>query len=348
MESIPQDTERKAREEVTIYESRAFSRLRAFKQGLVLDLFLRRGLFWELVQGLRDKRGIVASVQLPPVAAEPWMEPMRLLPADAPEYPGYKASSEAKEPFYNFYSRWSEDLGSILSSVLPDELGRRLDYRIREVSTFYDRQYLRTFCAACVLYDPPETQLCEFAEYHDPRAFSVGNLSSIPAPATKRVEMKMGSIEELPIRSDELSRQEHFYESLLNEIATRLESQGVDLRRMIEEIHRERPELLGALSEELGTRFYFNVDEHTTERDAIRAYRTIAASLSRSPANTKPRRDPLVAVQCAILHDRHNDTDPSDRRKRAWTYARLADEFSLRSAQAAKDHVKLGRELQNN
>ena len=63
------------------------------------------------------------------------------------------------------------------------------------------------------------------------------------------------------------------------------------------------------------------------------------------PAGTKPPRNQLIAVQCAILHDRHNKTDASDKRRRLWTYKRLAEEFSLASAQAAKDHVRLGRKL---
>jgi hypothetical protein len=86
MGSISQDGSHQVRDEPTVYDSRAFSRLQIFKQGLVLDLFLQRGLFWERVRQLRKERGIAASVQLPPEAAESWMEPMRLFPSDAPEY----------------------------------------------------------------------------------------------------------------------------------------------------------------------------------------------------------------------------------------------------------------------
>jgi hypothetical protein len=154
------------------------------------------------------------------------MEPMHLLPADAPEYPGYNAPNEDKHDFYRFAGRWSEDIGSILSAVLPDELWRLLGYRISEVHSFYNREYLRTFCAACVLYDSPETKLCEFAEYHDPPAYRAHDLPDASSLATKRVEMRMSSIEELPIRSEELRQQQRFYESLLMEIAERLEPQG--------------------------------------------------------------------------------------------------------------------------
>jgi hypothetical protein len=306
MGSISPDSSHQVREEPTVYESRAFSRLQIFKQGLVLDLFLQRGLFWERVRRLRKERGIAASVQLPPEAAESWMEPMRLLPSDAPEYPGFKAAASDKVDFYCFSNRWREDIGSILSAVLPDELRPFLDYRVAEVHYFYNREYLITFCAACVLYDPPETKLREFARYHDPPAYPANSLPEASSLTTKHVEMRMSAIEERSIGNEELRQHERFYESLLLKIDERLTPQGIDLRSIIEDIHREHPELKRELSKKLDKRFYINVDEHTTERDAIRAYRTIASSVPRLPAGTKPPRDQLIAVQCAILHDRHN------------------------------------------
>jgi hypothetical protein len=348
MGSISQDSSQQVREEPTVYDSRAFSRLQRFKQGLVLDLFLQRDLFWELVRQLRKERGIAASVQLPPEAAESWMALMPLLPSDAPEYPGYKAAAADKVDFYRFADRWSEDIGSILSAVLPDELRHFLDYRVVEVHHFYNREHLSKFCAACVLYDPPETKLREFARYHDPPAYPANSLPEASSLTTKHVKMRMSAIEERSIGNEELRQQQRFYESLLLKIDERLTPQGIDLRSIIEDIHREHPELKRELSKELDKRFYINVDEHTTERDAVRAYRTIASSWPRLPAGTKPQRNQLIAVQCAIFHDRHNKTDASDKRRHLWTYKRLAEEFSLASAQAAKDHVKLGRKLLKN
>jgi hypothetical protein len=53
----------------------------------------------------------------------------------------------------------------------------------------------------------------------------------------------------------------------------------------------------------------------------------------------------LIAVQCAVLYDRHNSEDSTDKRRRKWTYRRLAEEFGLASARAARDFVNLGREI---
>jgi hypothetical protein len=65
-----------------------------------------------------------------------------------------------------------------------------------------------------------------------------------------------------------------------------------------------------------------------------------------------PRRDPLVAVQCAVLYDRHNGKDPEVRRRLLWSYERLAEEYGLGAGetqkakkQAAAAYVALGRKL---
>jgi hypothetical protein len=92
-------------------------------------------------------------------------------------------------------------------------------------------------------------------------------------------------------------------------------------------------------------RHYIMVEEYTTEAEVKRAFRLISATLTERPEKGAPRRDPLIAAQCAILFDRHNQPDPSDRRKKSWTYPKLAEEFGLKSAQAAKEHVEIGREL---
>jgi hypothetical protein len=117
---------------------------------------------------------------------------------------------------------------------------------------------------------------------------------------------------------------------------------------MIEDIHRDRPELKDGLSKDLQTRFYINVGEHTTRDDVVGAYYTIATTLRKPPARTKPRRNRLVAVQYAILHDHHNRADISDGRRRTWAYKHLARKFGLSSERSAKAHVELGRELLKN
>lgn len=59
-----------------------------------------------------------------------------------------------------------------------------------------------------------------------------------------------------------------------------------------------------------------------------------------------PRRDPLVAIQCALLHDLHNYSPvPEDRRLRKWNLKRLSEESGLKGAPAAKIHIAEGRKV---
>ena len=92
---------------------------------------------------------------------------------------------------------------------------------------------------------------------------------------------------------------------------------------------------------------YIFVTDETTEKDIKKAFRAIKASRRLRSSGGRPRRDRLVAVQCAVLYDRHRTIDPTDKRRRNWTYESLAQEFDLESAAAAEDYVDLGRELMN-
>ncbi len=85
------------------------------------------------------------------------------------------------------------------------------------------------------------------------------------------------------------------------------------------------------------------MDDYTSEQDVRDAFRMISKSIGLRKG-TKPPRDRLTAVQCALLHNRHNDPDPEDKRIRKWSYAKLGDEFGF-GTRAAKDYVVLGREI---
>jgi hypothetical protein len=92
-------------------------------------------------------------------------------------------------------------------------------------------------------------------------------------------------------------------------------------------------------------RYEISVDEHTTEADVRRAYWKIASIRKKPSKGGAPKRDPFVAVQCAILYDEANLPDEADGRRWRWTYEKLADRFGLKSGRAAKDHIELGRAI---
>lgn len=85
---------------------------------------------------------------------------------------------------------------------------------------------------------------------------------------------------------------------------------------------------------EIPPRHYIKIDEHTTEDDVRYAFRMIARMHGRPPKGGRPRRDPLMGLQCAILYDRQNDRDPKDPRRKKWTYEKLAKKFGLPSARS--------------
>jgi hypothetical protein len=95
-------------------------------------------------------------------------------------------------------------------------------------------------------------------------------------------------------------------------------------------------------AERYSKRYYIGVDDSTALEDVKSAFHMIREV--QPSTGTKPSRDPLVAVQCAILHDRHNQ-QLKDKRQRRWTYAKLGEEFGLSSARVASDYVALGREI---
>jgi hypothetical protein len=94
-----------------------------------------------------------------------------------------------------------------------------------------------------------------------------------------------------------------------------------------------------------GFRYAILPDEHSTEADERKARWKIASIRKKASKGGAPKRDPFIAVQCAIWYDEDNPPDQSDRRKRRWTHAKLAEEFGLKSGRAAKDHIELGRAI---
>jgi hypothetical protein len=81
----------------------------------------------------------------------------------------------------------------------------------------------------------------------------------------------------------------------------------------------------------------------TTEDDVRAAFRFIRHSQKMTQKGGRSRRNQEVAVQCAILYDQRNYTDPEEKRRWKWTHKTLAEKFGLPSERSAKYHVELGR-----
>jgi hypothetical protein len=291
-----------------------------------------------------------------------------------------KRIEEHNDSVAEFESAWYWDLDKILQSTVPKELGAPSidDWSLvglpaggRMMGRVYGSWLL--FASACVLYDPPETSLIPFAEYSTPEAYRVSFGNSYRSEdVDKSVSMLAPPIKEQPDSGELRDMIMSQVDLILDEINRHhLQALGLDVHAMWQDV-LYKPDVIKEIcrqEELLRKRLYIEVHEHTTDKDVRAARRVVRARQERdrfrvpgaadsatrleilqekqnSPQlRGKSERDPLVAIQCAILHDRHNHKDPADGRRRIWTYERLADEFKLKSARAATEYAIAGREI---
>lgn len=307
------------------------------KHELIADLHLRRGVFWREVHDLRSRWTISPEVGLPPSYPDP------PIPIPWPE--------QSDEEGQRLLVQWGYDLDYLRDETIPEE------YR----DDFYDVLGWRGFLAACVVYDPPETALLEFAEFGGPRRVGIHPLGHLSDPnidpsdpnIDESLLLLVPQVVQLRDWIKAADAELWLQEKILQRLGERL---NLDLRSMAADIVRNSPELREGyheLTEERNPfRYYIPVDEHTTAEGVEAARRAIqVAHRRKAPAGGRRPISPLVALQCAILHDDHNGTDPEDKRGKRWSYKRLAQEFSelgVRSERSAKEHVGFGRELQKN
>ena len=275
-----------------------------FKRDLVLQLFTRRGPFWTKIEQMRQIYDVNAITRLPP-------------PASRMHRTEWDRERES--------ALWRMAVHSLVIEMVPERYYFRLDD-------------WAIFLSACVLYDPPDTQLLEFAAYSDPQPIGValedtgldsqqGHTHIFGLPAVSNVAD--------PEEAAEIER--WFYRTVIERIGRRfLEPIGLSIWDMYDEV--EDNELLGEYMDRIAhtpTRPYIYLDEHTTEdeiREAFRAFRVL--SQEGTLEARKPPRDQLVAVQCAVLADNHR-----------WTQNQIAHHFGWKSKDRVRDHVKLGRKV---
>lgn len=333
MEGPPKETDsgEHSREETPYLGSSADKRLVRFKRDMVRQLYLKRGEFWQMIRDMRSHWGITAATALPPGVQEPLL--YLKLPKQGPK------SDLVRLRVPTLYPREMEILErNQWEFELDDIKAKTVHPRYSQASEW------RQFLSACVLYDPPETALVEFGEYGAALP-EIGELRGEEA-----YEMLAPPVWRLPNPHSWASAYRIFYEAMIREIGERhLEPLGINIHAMFREVF-QNTELYNELEENLAQvprDYYIKIDDHTTNEDVRSAY-TFTRPNEQSEEGA-PQRDPLVAIQCAILYDRHNSSRSPDRRRRRWTYRRLAEKFELKSARAAKYCVESGRGfLKNN
>lgn len=297
---------------------------RHFKAEVVMQLYLQRGPLYEAISEVRSRRGLLPRTELPPLRV--------FLPLLPPELSTYPRSDQSEE--WEAWSRWVGDLLDLMEYV-PDALRAHWPHD------------WEPFFSVCVLYDPQGTDLIAFAEAGGPYATDAGVAGAAGAKPAD-FAMVAPPIRTLvdPVQSARVESA-YVYEVLQALAELYLEPRGISLNQALERVSERYPSIEQRRSEarrSLQRRDFIWADDATSS-DVENARRLIS-STRRKPTPGRPRRDRLLAVQCAVLYDRHNDSpDPSDRRRRRWTYQKLAERFGLSSASAAKHHVDLGREV---
>jgi hypothetical protein len=305
-------------------------RVRQEKRRLVLEIFLRRGAVWDRIQEMRKRWGIEARTQMPP--------PRR----GGPYFPESFGTPPPEEQFGNqeydqwhaTHREWTADLASLYEIAIPEEA---------RSSKYFVASGWDIFLSACVLFDPPESRLVGFAdfirwEYSNviPRGEHVGNaLPIVWLRDADRVETMLAEL----------------YQEVLEAILEKyVNPQGVTSEDAIRSIHEERLDLFerywrGIRDNE--SHPYIDVRPYHRKNDIVSAYTMLRErhAAQQPPGRT---RDPLIALQCAILYDDHNGPNPEDGRERIYTHKSLAQMFGLQGPRAAKDYIDLGRKLRKN
>ncbi len=291
-------------------------RVARLKRELVLQLFLKQGQFWCAVRKARERCGIQGRTGTPPGG-------QHLRAVFAMENLGWSELGEKVR--FNIL----REVPKLEERMVPDSLR----------DGFLEREW-GDFLTACVVYDPPADKLVEFAEYGGPTWISPSRAQIEEEEPQKRHAAVPVCIVRDPDQT-EIKRVVHMMK-ILDEIHK--SHPEIDVWNLVEEkglFERFRSEM-----EDIPRRFHIEVREDTTAKDVADAYSLVREfQKEQNQRGGAPPREPLIAVQCAILYDRHNFADPADKRRRQWTHAKLAERFGLKSGRAAKAYVELGRTI---
>lgn len=327
--------------------------LLTFTRSLVAQLFAHEGQFWDAIRDLRAEWLLDAERRLPPST------PNLLYPEDlyrpAAKWGEREETDEYERPEEVFEQwdplrdktdyelderqRWEVGLRDVVESIVP----------LKFQQGVVDRGWV-FFVAACALCDPPETELLAFADRCVPVSLDLV-LDNEDKEELISFLTPMGSSRVRRFRDPAAIEEGEaiFWRRFVREVEERyLKPQGINAEDLIFEFMREKPELMMEKLKYLSGfkwQHYILVDDLATEEEVVRAFRTIVKARGTSSTMGAPHRDPLVAIQCAILHDRHNDIDPNDRRRRKYTYETLTRTFGLKGKNAAKLHVREGRKV---
>ena len=304
--------------------SSAEERITFRKQTLIVDLVRKSGSFWDALSDIRCRWGIRAMVEIPP-AGMPFSPHM---PPDAPKYTPQLDGGGCEE-WENYAEKWLQELGKLHDKCIPDDC--RVGHR------FSSQMFWERFLSACVLYDPPDDQLEEYASRHQIRL--VGHRISEGAAPHRSAPYRTIAP---PIRwmRDAGAVEEAMLEVLNRFVSNIIEQHertpDVPVADLIREMMRS-PEFFAPVRED-GEKNpatpSIQVKPWHTEDDIRNAFRMISSTQKDRPRRGRPKRNNLRAVQCASLVDRYG-----------WTEDQVGDRYGWIASGKAGKYIRDGRKI---
>jgi hypothetical protein len=260
-------------------------RERSIRRRIVLDLFLHREPLWSRVSAIRERWNIEPRVEVP--------QPTRGFEIYTPQSP-----KPQQVGINGDEGRWRDELTALHDAVVPKE------GRLRH----YSALGWRGFLSMCVCFDPPDTQLEEFAENLKWGESKISDrdtgyvMYSPPIAFLRDPDQVEATVSAL-------------YQGLIEVLCEKyIHPQGITIEEAVNSVIEEdledsrRLEQLWREWQDVEERPYIDVQPHHTQRDIESAFRMISAEHEMRPSIGRRKRDELTAVQCAILHDHHNQT----------------------------------------
>jgi len=274
-------------------------RLQTFRRELVVDLVTRHGLFWEQVDWIRRLRHIEAEPRMPPT-----LDPGKVhFPASLKPSRGQWRREHEQE-----LREWMVLLNVLHDTVVPDDLRVQTPYS-------YSLDFWMGFLSACIVFDPPLDNLLGFAE-HGVAAYGDFVNPFNPWDDGDGPEMLGAPISFLPDPEQLIAEEQERHDWVIGRLQEALDAREIthrgeiDLREMAahfefvyeseyEKAHKKHD---GSLPR-IPTRPYITVDVHTTEDDVRNAFKLMVANQHKRPRPARPKRDPLLCLQCAVWYD---------------------------------------------
>jgi len=243
---------------------------------------------------------------------------MVYMPPGRPE--NVPLGEDGHEEWSRFIRHWSQDLGELHNEIIPEDCYYG--------NVLQSRHGWERFLSGCVMYDPPNTSLEEFANQR--LVYRTGHRESAYAMSAAPIRWMQDSG---PVEDTWIKVLNQFVDGITQRHEQEPEKDVVELIREalsgpglltpVLEHHRKNP-----------PRPFIEVKSWHTEDDIRNAFRMISDAQQRRPQRGRPKRDELRAVQCAIFADRYG-----------WTEEQVSDHYGWEYYGKAGKYIREGRRI---